>query len=86
MRASTLDQDLSIQPAALKGAGSAAGKAFLDMPGVFAGFETNLRRGRQREGIRAAKARGVSKGRKPSVGRAEVRRPRLEENLGPYSA
>ena len=49
------------------------------MPGVFAGFETNLRRGRQREGIRGAKARGVYKGRKPSIDRAEVRRLRLEE-------
>src|SRR5215213_5668685 len=39
--------------------GSAAGKAFLDMLGVFAEFETNLRRERQLEGIRAAKARAV---------------------------
>lgn len=37
---------------------SAAGKAFLDMLGVFAEFETNLRRERQMEGIAAAKARG----------------------------
>jgi DNA invertase Pin-like site-specific DNA recombinase len=63
--------------------GSAAGKAFLDMLGVFAEFETNLRRERQLEGIRAAKARGVYKGRKPSIDRAEVRRLRLEEKLGP---
>ncbi|TCQ15318.1 recombinase family protein [Rhizobium sp. PP-CC-3G-465] len=46
---------------------SAAGKAFLDMLGVFAEFETNLRRERQIEGIEAAKARGVYKGRRPSV-------------------
>ena len=46
--------------------GTAAGKAFLDMLGVFAEFETNLRRERQLEGINAAKARGVYKGRKPS--------------------
>lgn len=46
----------------------AAGKAFLDMPGVFAEFETNLRRERQREGIAAAKARAVYRGRKPSCG------------------
>ena len=45
--------------------GTAAGKAFLDMLGVFAEFETNLRRERQLEGIDAAKARGVYKGRKP---------------------
>ncbi len=45
--------------------GTAAGKAFLDMLGVFAEFETNLRKERQAEGIAAAKARGVYKGRKP---------------------
>ena len=39
--------------------GTAAGKAFLDMLGVFAEFETNLRRERQLEGISAAKGRGV---------------------------
>jgi DNA invertase Pin-like site-specific DNA recombinase len=33
---------------------SAAGKAFLDMLGVFAEFETNLRRERQMEGIPTA--------------------------------
>jgi len=41
--------------------GTAAGKAFLDMLGVFAEFETNLRKERQAEGIAAAKARGVYK-------------------------
>jgi DNA invertase Pin-like site-specific DNA recombinase len=46
--------------------GSAAGKAFLDMLGVFAEFETNLRRERQLEGIADAKARGVYQGRKAS--------------------
>ncbi|STU72326.1 RlgA [Klebsiella variicola] len=39
---------------------TAAGKAFLDMLGVFAEFETNLRRERQMEGIAAAKARGFT--------------------------
>ena len=63
--------------------GTAAGKAFLDMLGVFAEFETNLRRERQLEGIRAAKAKGVYKGRKPSIDRAEVRRLREVEGLGP---
>jgi len=61
---------------------SAAGKAFLDMLGVFAEFETNLRRERQHEGIVAAKARGVYLGRKPSVDAAEVQRMRVQENLG----
>jgi DNA invertase Pin-like site-specific DNA recombinase len=46
---------------------TAAGKAFLDMLAVFAEFETNLRRERQMEGIKAAKARGVYKGRSPSI-------------------
>jgi DNA invertase Pin-like site-specific DNA recombinase len=46
---------------------TAAGKAFLDMLGVFAEFETNLRRERQMEGIAAAKLRGVYKGRPPSI-------------------
>ncbi len=53
---------------------TAAGKAFLDMLGVFAEFETNLRRERQMEGIAKAKAAGVYKGRKPSVPVAEVRK------------
>jgi DNA invertase Pin-like site-specific DNA recombinase len=62
---------------------TAAGKAFLDMLGVFAEFETNLRRERQLEGINAAKARGVYKGRKPSIDAFEVLRLRREEGLGP---
>src|SRR6202044_2156713 len=52
---------------------TAAGKAFLDMLGVFAEFETNLRRERQLEGIADAKARGVYKGRKPSIDAAKVK-------------
>jgi DNA invertase Pin-like site-specific DNA recombinase len=63
--------------------GTAAGKAFLDMLGVFAEFETNLRRERQLEGIKAAQAKGVYKGRKPTIDVAEVRRLRQEEKLGP---
>lgn len=58
--------------------GSAAGKAFLDMLGVFAEFETNLRRERQQEGITAAKARGVYKGRQPKLDIPEIRRLRAE--------
>jgi DNA invertase Pin-like site-specific DNA recombinase len=45
---------------------TAAGKCFLDMLGVFAEFETNLRRERQLEGIAKAKARGVYNGRRPN--------------------
>jgi DNA invertase Pin-like site-specific DNA recombinase len=52
---------------------SAAGKAFLDMLGVFAEFETNLRRERQLEGIADAKARGVYKGRKVSIDSAKIK-------------
>ncbi len=51
---------------------TAAGKAFLDMLGVFAEFETNLRRERQMEGISAAKLRGVYKGRPPAIDAAQV--------------
>lgn len=54
--------------------GTAAGKAFLDMLGVFAEFETNLRRERQAEGIEAAKARGVYKGGKPRIDPDAVRK------------
>ena len=52
---------------------TAAGKAFLDMLGVFAEFETNLRKERQMEGIAKAKSQGVYKGRKPSVDADKVR-------------
>jgi len=53
---------------------TAAGKAFLDMLGVFAEFETNLRRERQAEGIEAAKAGGVYKGGKARIDPAAVRK------------
>jgi DNA invertase Pin-like site-specific DNA recombinase len=55
---------------------TAAGKCFLDMLGVFAEFETNLRRERQLEGIAKAKAAGVYKGRKPTISRDEVKKLR----------
>jgi len=63
--------------------GTAVGKAFLDMLGVFAEFETNLRKERQAEGIAAAKARGVYKGRKPNIDPAVVHKLRHKEKLGP---
>jgi DNA invertase Pin-like site-specific DNA recombinase len=44
-----------------------AGECFLDMLGVFAEFETNLRCERQLEGIAKAKAAGVYKGRPASI-------------------
>lgn len=46
---------------------TAAGKCFLDMLGVFAEFESNLRRERQAEGIARAKAKGVYKGRPKTI-------------------
>jgi len=52
---------------------TAAGKAFFDMLGVFAEFETNLRRERQAEGIAAAKGRGVYKGRPPKIDKHQIR-------------
>jgi DNA invertase Pin-like site-specific DNA recombinase len=52
---------------------TAAGKCFLDMLGVFAEFETNLRRERQLEGIAKAKAAGIYKGRPASIDAARVR-------------
>jgi DNA invertase Pin-like site-specific DNA recombinase len=53
--------------------GTAAGKAFLDMLGVFAEFETNLRRERQLEGIAKAKAQGVYTGRPAIIDAKKVR-------------
>ncbi|MET0527349.1 MAG: recombinase family protein [Microvirga sp.] len=52
---------------------TAAGRCFLQMLGVFAEFETAIRRERQMEGIAKAKAEGVYKGRKPSIDAAQVR-------------
>lgn len=61
---------------------TAAGKAFLDMLGVFAEFETNLRAERQREGIEAAKAAGKYKGRKRPVTQDDIWAA-LDRGLGP---
>jgi DNA invertase Pin-like site-specific DNA recombinase len=51
---------------------TAAGRAFLQMLGVFAEFETAIRKERQAEGIAAAKAAGVYKGRPPSINPDDV--------------
>jgi DNA invertase Pin-like site-specific DNA recombinase len=61
---------------------NAAGKCFLDMLGVFAEFETNLRRERQLEGIAKAKAAGVYKGRPASIDAARVREMKAK-GMGP---
>jgi DNA invertase Pin-like site-specific DNA recombinase len=63
--------------------GTAAGKAFLDMLGVFAEFESNWRKERQAEGIAAAKACGVDKRRKSNIDATTVRKLRYREKLGP---
>src|ERR1700759_5556674 len=61
---------------------TAAGKAFLDMLGVFAEFETNLRKERRRGGIARAKKAGVYKGRPGSIDAARVRQMKAD-GLGP---
>jgi DNA invertase Pin-like site-specific DNA recombinase len=52
------------------------------MLGVFAEFETNLRKERQLEGIVKATANGVYKGRRVSIDAAMVREMRAR-GLGP---
>ena len=61
---------------------TAAGKCFLDMLGVFAEFETNLRRERQLEGIAKAKVAGVYKSRKRASTLPGSKRSR-RSGLGP---
>jgi DNA invertase Pin-like site-specific DNA recombinase len=68
--------------------GSIYGELTMNLLGVFAQFETQLRRERQMEGIAKAKMEGVYKGRKPSIDRSAVARmmsPPEEggEGLGP---
>ncbi len=52
---------------------TASGKAFLGMLGVFAQFETELRRERQAEGIAAAKTAGKYNGRPKTVDYEAIR-------------
>ena len=52
---------------------NATGKAFFDMLGVFAEFETNLRRERQAAGITAAKQRRAYRGRTPTIDQDAIR-------------
>ena len=85
---SSIARELKEKGAALKATeqhvdtSSAAGKAFFQMLGVFAEFETNLRKERQLEGIAKAKAEGAYKGRKQSINVDEVRRLREEVGMG----
>ena len=55
---------------------------FFDMLGVFAEFETNLRRERQAEGFVAARQRGACRGRPPKIDMDAIRR-RLAEGQSP---
>lgn len=55
-----------------------AGRAFLQMLGVFAEFETAIRRERQMEGIVKAKAAGVYKGRPVTIDEEVVRKLHAE--------
>ena len=64
---------------------TAAGKAFFDMLGVFAEFETNLRRERQAEGIALAKAKGVYQGRPPKIDLEAIRQT-LADGASPTEA
>ena len=63
------------QPISTKDATS---KCFLDMLGVFAEFETNLRSERQLEGIAKAKEKGVYKGRKAKIDIEKIKRLKAE--------
>nr|NJJ82193.1 recombinase family protein [Corynebacterium aurimucosum] len=49
------------------GEDSAINNLLLNMPGAVAEFERSRIKGRQREGIAIAKAKGKYKGRKPSL-------------------
>ena len=60
-------------------------QVLLDMRGVFAKFETNLRRERQLEGIAKAKAAGVYRGRSAPIDAPQVRAMKAQRfgGLGP---
>jgi len=63
------------QPISTKDATS---KCFLDMLGVFAELETNLRKERQMEGIQRAKQKGVYKGGKSRIDVEKVKELKLK--------
>ena len=52
---------------------TASGKAFLQMLGVFAEFETNLRKERQMAGIAKAMAEGKYRGKQPTIDADKVK-------------
>jgi DNA invertase Pin-like site-specific DNA recombinase len=59
---------------------SATGNAFVDMLGLFAEFETNLRKERQLEDIARARAEGRFKGRPISIDVARVHKLKAQGN------
>jgi len=67
---------------------ASAGQAFIAMLGVFAEFETSLRRERQAAGIARAKEKGKYKGRKPVITAKFLNnvRERIAQNPGNKSA
>lgn len=84
----TIVKELEFRGVALKATeqpidtSSAAGRAFLQMLGVFAEFESAIRKERQLEGIAKAKTDGVYKGRKPSIDAQRIR-ALMDEGKGP---
>ena len=61
---------------------TASGKAFIGMLGVFAEFETNLRKERQLAGIAAAKAKGKHLGRKSILSDKQQKEIRSKTKAG----
>jgi len=61
---------------------TASGKAFIGMLGVFAEFETNLRKERQLAGIAAAKAKGKHLGRKSILSDKQKKEIRSKSKAG----
>ncbi len=61
---------------------TATGKAFLQMLGVFAEFEANLRKERQLAGIAAAKAKGKHLGRRASLTDDQKKEIRTKNKAG----
>lgn len=61
---------------------TATGRAFLQMLGVFAEFETNLRKERQLAGIAAAKAKGKHMGRRAILSQDQKKQIRIKSKAG----
>ena len=61
---------------------TATGRAFLQMLGVFAEFETNLRKERQLAGIAAARAKGKHLGRRACLTNDQKKEIRTKNKIG----